>query len=286
MAQRSAMRGPRPGGRCEYHDGRDQHRQLVPVVVGRAVVDIAGELGEQRLGALGMVAPALPASSEAISMKQAPLRIERCLPRDRIGIISGEETEPGMGTPTWRWAQPQSAPHRAGATGVGRGPAESSRGSPVLRRRNSGSGKTHLARRLSARLGLPLLELDSLNHRPGWQEARSMSSEPTYAGCWPTSTGRTRGWVVDGNYRARVADMSVPTPSSGSTTRGGWWRPHRGADTGPAAAPARALERQPRAVACSVNGTGREHRALVVSSAGSSARRTRPRARPPYTPRR
>ena len=35
-------------------------------------------------------------------MKQAPLRMLRCLPRDRIGIISGEETEPGMGTPTWR----------------------------------------------------------------------------------------------------------------------------------------------------------------------------------------
>ena len=36
---------------------------------------------------------------------------------------------------------------------------------------NSGTGKTHLARRVSARLGLPHLELDALNHRPGWDEA-------------------------------------------------------------------------------------------------------------------
>ncbi len=34
-------------------------------------------------------------------MKQAPLRLFRCLPRDRIGSRSGEAgTEPVMGTPT------------------------------------------------------------------------------------------------------------------------------------------------------------------------------------------
>jgi adenylate kinase family enzyme len=72
---------------------------------------------------------------------------------------------------------------------------------------NSGSGKTHLARRLSARLGLPLLELDALNHRPGWQEA---PVEEFRAEVRRVLDGYDRshgGWVVDGNYRARIADL-------------------------------------------------------------------------------
>lgn len=35
----------------------------------------------------------------------------------------------------------------------------------------SGSGKTHLARQLAAILDLPHLELDALQHLPGWQPA-------------------------------------------------------------------------------------------------------------------
>lgn len=33
----------------------------------------------------------------------------------------------------------------------------------------SGSGKTHLARRLATRLGCPHIELDAIFHQPGWQ---------------------------------------------------------------------------------------------------------------------
>ncbi len=72
---------------------------------------------------------------------------------------------------------------------------------------NSGSGKTRMARLIAARLDLPYLELDALNHRPGWQEApleefrdevRRVATE------YQESHG---GWVVDGNYRSRVADL-------------------------------------------------------------------------------
>ncbi len=52
-----------------------------------------------------------PASTEAISMKQAPLRLLRCLPRDSIGMASGAEVEgPVMGTPTSRSGSRASLP--------------------------------------------------------------------------------------------------------------------------------------------------------------------------------
>ena len=66
---------------------------------------------------------------------------------------------------------------------------------------NSGSGKTTVARRLAATLGVPHLELDSVFHQPGWQpletgEFRRVVSEFTGA----------PGWVVDGNY-SKVLDI-------------------------------------------------------------------------------
>jgi len=62
----------------------------------------------------------------------------------------------------------------------------------------SGSGKTTLSRRIGAALGLPVVELDALFHKPDWQETpddefRAIIEE------------RVRehgdGWVFDGNYR-------------------------------------------------------------------------------------
>lgn len=66
---------------------------------------------------------------------------------------------------------------------------------------NSGSGKTTVARRLAAALGVQHLELDSVFHQPDWQpletgEFRRVVSEFT-AGT---------GWVVDGNY-SKVQDI-------------------------------------------------------------------------------
>jgi adenylate kinase family enzyme len=58
-----------------------------------------------------------------------------------------------------------------------------------------GAGKTTLARRIAGATGLPLIHLDSLYWRPGWQ--------PTPAAEWEELvselTSRPR-WVMDGNY--------------------------------------------------------------------------------------
>lgn len=60
---------------------------------------------------------------------------------------------------------------------------------------NSGSGKSWLAGTLSARLGVPHIELDAVFHLPNWgelpvEEFRRQVADLTAAG----------GWVVDGNY--------------------------------------------------------------------------------------
>jgi adenylate kinase family enzyme len=67
---------------------------------------------------------------------------------------------------------------------------------------NSGSGKTRLARQLAAQLGVPYIEIDQLNHQPGWQER---SVEELREALRPLLEGD--GWVVDGNYRNRVGDL-------------------------------------------------------------------------------
>ncbi len=59
----------------------------------------------------------------------------------------------------------------------------------------AGSGKTTLARVLSTRLGLPLIELDALYWEPGWTPAfvmdfRERVEKATEAGAW----------IADGNY--------------------------------------------------------------------------------------
>jgi adenylate kinase family enzyme len=60
---------------------------------------------------------------------------------------------------------------------------------------SGGSGKTRFAQRLAARTGLPLIHLDALYWRPGW--------DPTPADEWRTRIeGLVRGehWIMDGNY--------------------------------------------------------------------------------------
>lgn len=72
---------------------------------------------------------------------------------------------------------------------------------------NSGSGKTHLARRLAARLAVPHIELDAINHRAGWVEA---PPDEFRAEVGRLLDQHAAGWVVDGNYRNRVGDLLDP----------------------------------------------------------------------------
>ena len=66
----------------------------------------------------------------------------------------------------------------------------------------SGCGKTTVGRTLAVRLGVPFVELDSLNHGPGWTEATAAELrarvEPIVA---------TEEWVVDGGYRGKLGDL-------------------------------------------------------------------------------
>jgi adenylate kinase family enzyme len=60
---------------------------------------------------------------------------------------------------------------------------------------SGGSGKTTFARRLAERTNLPLIHLDALYWRPGW--------DPTPADEWLTKVEalvRTPAWIMDGNY--------------------------------------------------------------------------------------
>ncbi len=71
---------------------------------------------------------------------------------------------------------------------------------------NSGSGKTTVSREIGARLGLPVLEMDSVYHQENWQplpddEFRNILSE------FITQDG----WVVDGNY-SRLGTEEVLWP--------------------------------------------------------------------------
>jgi adenylate kinase family enzyme len=61
----------------------------------------------------------------------------------------------------------------------------------------SGSGKTTFANRLSARLGLPRIELDALNWGPNW----TLADVETFRDRVRLATAAD-SWVCDGNYSA------------------------------------------------------------------------------------
>jgi adenylate kinase family enzyme len=70
----------------------------------------------------------------------------------------------------------------------------------------SGNGKTTLSKRLSAKLGVPHIELDAFQHLPGWAQA----SEEDFLRDVEAATGRTDGWVVDGSYMAALSKVLLP----------------------------------------------------------------------------
>jgi adenylate kinase family enzyme len=66
----------------------------------------------------------------------------------------------------------------------------------------SGCGGTTFARSLAERLHVPFVELDALNHGPGWVEA---TADELYAKVAPIAA--TDSWVIDGSYRGKLGDL-------------------------------------------------------------------------------
>jgi adenylate kinase family enzyme len=71
----------------------------------------------------------------------------------------------------------------------------------IVIRGTSGSGKTTMARRISAATGIPHVELDSVFHQRDWQPL----SDEAFA-AHVAAVAATDAWVVCGNYR-QVAEL-------------------------------------------------------------------------------
>ena len=69
----------------------------------------------------------------------------------------------------------------------------------------SGSGKSTLGRRLGELLDLHVVELDSINHMPGWQERPVEEFRSILEA--QLDEHQDTGWVCDGNYGTRVRDI-------------------------------------------------------------------------------
>ena len=65
-------------------------------------------------------------------------------------------------------------------------------------------GKTTLSRRLASLLGVPHIELDALHHDQGWEEAPAELLQARVSAALDAASG---GWVVDGNYRAKLGSL-------------------------------------------------------------------------------
>ena len=71
----------------------------------------------------------------------------------------------------------------------------------------SGSGKTTFSRALAERLGVPYLELDAVHHiGPNWTEA---TAEELQSAAREFIAAAPDGWVIDGNYEAKLGDLVV-----------------------------------------------------------------------------
>jgi adenylate kinase family enzyme len=67
----------------------------------------------------------------------------------------------------------------------------------------SGSGKTTFARELAERLEVPFIELDALHHGPNWSEP---TDEEFRARAREAMAAAPNGWVIDGNYEAKLGE--------------------------------------------------------------------------------
>jgi adenylate kinase family enzyme len=73
----------------------------------------------------------------------------------------------------------------------------------VVIKGGSGAGKTTLARDLAHTLGVPCVELDALHHGPRWVPASAAELTARVQ----AALADPRGWVVDGNYDAKLQDL-------------------------------------------------------------------------------
>jgi adenylate kinase family enzyme len=71
----------------------------------------------------------------------------------------------------------------------------------------TGSGKSHLAEQLSARLGLPHVELDGIYHQADWVPTPRDEFRAQLLQALASYEQVSGGWVVDGNYRSSVGDI-------------------------------------------------------------------------------
>ncbi|MGZ4319843.1 MAG: adenylate kinase [Gaiellaceae bacterium] len=70
----------------------------------------------------------------------------------------------------------------------------------------SGSGKSTFAAELARRLALPYVELDALHHGPNWSEP---TPEEFRARVREAMDAAPEGWVIDGNYEAKLGDTVI-----------------------------------------------------------------------------
>lgn len=70
---------------------------------------------------------------------------------------------------------------------------------------STGSGKSTFARRLGARLGLPVVHLDRLFWEPGWSEP---NNDDFLARVKSAIAGDA--WITDGNYISRTFGLRLP----------------------------------------------------------------------------
>jgi adenylate kinase family enzyme len=70
----------------------------------------------------------------------------------------------------------------------------------------SGSGKSTFALELAQRLDVPYVELDALHHGPNWSEP---TAEEFRARVREAMAAAPDGWVIDGNYEAKLGETLV-----------------------------------------------------------------------------
>lgn len=66
----------------------------------------------------------------------------------------------------------------------------------------SGSGKSTTGRALAERLAVPFVELDALNHGPGWTEATDAELRARVR-----PIVELDAWVIDGSYRSKLGTL-------------------------------------------------------------------------------